>query len=97
MSGTTPDREEQGELLIKGPTLFSGYWQNGELINPVDSGGWYRTGDLVSKNEQGEYLYHGRLDRMLKCSGYRVEPAEAETLINAIPVARQSPQQDDSH
>ena len=42
-----------------------------------------RTGGRGSK-QYGEYCYHGRLDRMLKCSGYRVEPAEIEQYISQL-------------
>ena len=73
--------EVNGELLVKGPSLMSGYWKQGGLETVFDRNGWYRSGDRVSRNETGEFLYHGRLDRMLKCSGYRVEPAEIEALI----------------
>lgn len=71
-----------GELLVTSPNNFSGYWQQGKLL-PVNSN-LYSTGDKVSLNDLGEYLYHGRLDRMLKCSGYRVEPAEIEQCINQL-------------
>jgi len=61
---------------------FSGYWQQGKL-QPCNSD-TYTTSDKVSLNNKGEYQYHGRLDRMLKCSGYRVEPAEIEQCINQL-------------
>jgi amino acid adenylation domain-containing protein len=76
---------ESGELLVNGENNFSGYWHNGQLDNAPVQKSWYRTGDKVSRNEEGEYCYHGRLDRMLKCSGYRVEPAEIEAVINQLP------------
>ncbi len=76
--------EESGELLVNCENNFSGYWHNGQLDNAAVQQGWYRTGDKVSQNELGEYCYHGRLDRMLKCSGYRVEPAEIEAVINQM-------------
>lgn len=76
---------ETGELLAKGANNFSGYWQQGGLQNPRTANAWYPTGDRVSRNQYGEYCYHGRLDRMLKCSGYRVEPAEIETVIEQCP------------
>lgn len=71
-----------GELQVNSLNNFSGYWQQGKLQarNPVT----YPTGDKVSLNQYGEYDYHGRLDRMLKCSGYRVEPAEIEQCINQL-------------
>jgi amino acid adenylation domain-containing protein len=81
--------EVNGELLVRGPNNFSGYWQNGRLDSSPVHDGWHRTGDNVSCNTQGEYCYHGRLDRMLKCSGYRVEPAEIEATINQFPEVEQ--------
>ncbi len=66
------------ELKVQSKNILSGYWQKGRLISALSSDNYYLTGDKVSLNEYGEYCYHGRLDRMLKCSGYRVEPAEIE-------------------
>lgn len=76
--------EDDGELCVRGPTMFSGYLQHGRVEPAQDRDGWYRSGDRVSVNAKGELLYHGRLDRMLKCSGYRVEPAEIEASIVAF-------------
>lgn len=75
---------ETGELWVRGPTLADGYWRNGRLHAMLNSDGWYATGDRVSL-DNGEYRFHGRLGRMLKCSGYRVEPAEIEAVVNALP------------
>lgn len=72
-----------GELWVRGPTLASGYWRAGSVQPFLNAQGWYVTGDRVSI-ELGEYRFHGRLGRMLKCSGYRVEPAEIEVVVNAI-------------
>jgi amino acid adenylation domain-containing protein len=73
-----PDNQE---LLVKSDNNFSGYWRQGTLQAVKLREGYYPTGDRVSLNERGEYCYHGRLDRMLKCSGFRVEPAEIEAAI----------------
>lgn len=72
-----------GELWVRGPTLASGYWQRGGLRPFLNAAGWYPTGDRASL-EQGEYRFHGRLGRMLKCAGYRVEPAEIEACVHAL-------------
>ena len=74
---------KDGQLWVKSDNNFSGYWQQGQLKARVLNQ-CYATGDKVSYNENGEYCYHGRLDRMLKCSGYRIEPAEIETVIHQI-------------
>lgn len=79
---------ETGELWVRGPTLASGYWSDGRLHPFLNDQDWYATGDRVSL-ENGEYCFHGRLGRMLKCSGYRVEPAEIEAAINALPGVRE--------
>jgi len=74
---------ETGELWVRGPTLASGYWANGCLRPFLNGQGWYPTGDCVSRVD-GEFRFHGRLGRMLKCSGYRVEPAEIEAAVHAL-------------
>ena len=74
---------ETGELWARGPGLASGYWGDGRLQPFLNQDGWYATGDKVSRID-GEYHFHGRLGRMIKCSGYRVEPAEIEASVNAM-------------
>lgn len=78
---------ETGELWVRGPTLASGYWERGGLRPFLDGAGWYATGDRVSLGG-GEYHFHGRLGRMLKCSGHRVEPAEIEASVGRLPGVR---------
>ncbi len=72
--------DASGELLVSGPCLMQGYWREGRL--QAAQGVWHHTGDRVSRNDKGELLYHGRIDRMIKVSGYRIEPAEIEAAIN---------------
>ena len=74
-----------GELQVRGPCLMAGYWRDGAPRPVFDEAGWFATGDRVSRNDRGEYLFHGRLDRMLKSAGYRIEPAEIEQVLNAMP------------
>lgn len=77
-----------GELYIAGPVLAHGYINSPEqtaqrfVTLPEMPGGQparaYRTGDLVSCDEEGELLYHGRIDNQVKINGYRVELSEVE-------------------
>jgi len=76
---------ERGELLVKGPCLMSGYWQDGRAVPALDAQGWFHSGDRVTVNAAGEFEYHGRLDRMIKSSGYRIEPAEIEQSLCTLP------------
>jgi amino acid adenylation domain-containing protein len=78
-----------GELLIGGPSLAVGYWENDDLTTEkfeVRNGRrWYRTGDLATRSKAGGYSVHGRTDQQLKVRGFRVEPGEIEAALNAIP------------
>lgn len=75
---------QRGELLVRGRCVMSGYWRDGSPQLPVDGEGWFATGDRVAVNANGEFEFHGRLDRMIKCAGYRIEPAEIEQVLNRL-------------
>ena len=62
-----------GELVVRGPTALAG-----EVA----------TGDRVQRDECGVYLFRGRLDRMVKLRGYRVEPGEVESVLRQHPAVR---------
>jgi len=70
----------EDELLVQGPCVMRGYWSGGKLQKNISL--WHHTGDKVSQNSNHDFLYHGRMDRMIKSSGYRIEPAEIEYHIN---------------
>ena len=73
----------EGELVVAGPGVMSGYWNLQErnarafLVDENDER-WYRTGDIVVEDEDGDYIFHGRRDRMVKRRGYRIELGEIE-------------------
>ncbi|MDC0073312.1 AMP-binding protein [Alphaproteobacteria bacterium] len=86
--------ECKGELLLGGGQLFEGYWKNDELnktaliqFKKTGSQIWYRTGDIVVRNNNGIFYYVGRIDSQIKLNGYRVELGEVE---NALRHASQS-------
>jgi acyl-CoA synthetase (AMP-forming)/AMP-acid ligase II len=91
-----PDTEEEitktgevGELRIKGPTVFSGYWKNPEATRcAFDTEGWFKTGDLFQiSGEQQEFLqFSSRLKDILIRGGMNISPVEIETLLLAHPV-----------
>ena len=64
--------------LLLGPGVFHSYFQDGELNRRVrvtiDDETFFKTGDLVHYNEQGELIYVGRFDFQFKIRGHRVEP-----------------------
>ncbi|WP_041710818.1 non-ribosomal peptide synthetase [Clostridium pasteurianum] len=90
---------EVGELWIGGIQLAKGYLNNNEKTseafktNPfkyVPGDYLYRTGDLTTKNAQGEYEYHGRIDNQIKIRGFRVELGEIEAVIHSHPGVKEA-------
>lgn len=59
----------EGELQLRSPCLFNGYWQDPEATNSSMDEGWYRTGDLVEISPEGEVKIIGRMKDVLKTSG----------------------------
>ncbi|MFG2044941.1 class I adenylate-forming enzyme family protein [Dactylosporangium sp. NPDC048998] len=86
-----PDGEEvaageQGEMCLRGSGMMLGYHNrpevNAELFLP---GGWYRTGDIVTKTADGLHFYVGRIKDMVKRSGENISCAEVEHVIFGMP------------
>lgn len=80
-----------GEICIKTSGdqlpcgLFLGYYQDEERTKAVWHDGWYHTGDLAWRDEDGFYWYVGRADDVIKSSGYRIGPFEIENVIMELP------------
>lgn len=80
----------QGEILLKSPALFRGYWKNPVATAGALRDGWLHTGD-IGKFDQDGYLYLlGRKKEMIKCSGYSVFPEEVETFLLRHPAVAQA-------
>jgi fatty-acyl-CoA synthase len=70
-----------GELAVRGPTLFSGYWQ-AEATNAHDfRGGWFHMGDVFRRNADGSLDFVDRAKYMIKTGGENVYPAEIERVL----------------
>jgi amino acid adenylation domain-containing protein len=78
---------EVGELFVDGPTVMLGYWNAGA---PLMARRPYATGDLVSKRPDGELMYHGRRDHMVKVHGYRIELGEVESALLQHPAVQEA-------
>jgi amino acid adenylation domain-containing protein len=90
---------DEGELYVRGPALMRGYWGQPDktrqvlVLNPFQDAydePAYRTGDLVTVDEQGNYVFLGRRDGMVKTRGYRVELGEVEAALYAHPAIREA-------
>jgi long-chain acyl-CoA synthetase len=77
---------ERGELLIKGPQVFSGYWNNPtETERTLLPGGWLRTGDVVTVDEDGFTTIVDRVKELIITGGFNVAPSEVETVLRGHP------------
>jgi acyl-coenzyme A synthetase/AMP-(fatty) acid ligase len=74
-----------GELLVKGPSICSGYFNDIEETRRVFCGGWLRTRDLARQDQDGFLWIEGRTGAFLKIRGARVSFAEVEARVSAIP------------
>ena len=73
--------DEIGEMVVRGPTLFSGYWDAENTNKTVFRDGWFHTGDLFSRSAMGELSFKGRSKYMIKSGGENIYPAEIEQLL----------------
>ncbi|MBT4046272.1 MAG: acyl--CoA ligase [Rhodospirillaceae bacterium] len=70
-----------GEVALRGPTLFSGYW-NADETNAHDfRNGWFHMGDVLRRNEDGTLDYVDRVKYMIKSGGENIYPAEIEQVM----------------
>ena len=80
---------ETGEIWLRGPNVFSGYWNLPEATAETFADGWFRTGDLASWDEQGLTYVVGRSKEMYKSGGLNVYPAEVEAVLGQHPAVHE--------
>ncbi|TXF89149.1 long-chain fatty acid--CoA ligase [Neolewinella aurantiaca] len=74
-----------GELLLRGPMVTPGYWQNEAATQSAFQGEWFKTGDVVQRDEDGYFFVVGRLKEMYISGGENVYPAEIERWLEKHP------------
>ena len=79
-----PD-ETPGEVAVRGPTLFSGYWRNDETNAKDFRNGWFHLGDLMVRHADGTFDFVDRAKYMIKSGGENIYPAEIEQVLLADP------------
>jgi fatty-acyl-CoA synthase len=88
------DREvepgEAGEIIVKGPNVFTGYWNKPAETRDATRGGWFHTGDMGRRDEEGFIYIVGRKVEMIISSGENIYPAEVERVIQALPEVREA-------
>ncbi|KAJ9628140.1 hypothetical protein H2204_009542 [Knufia peltigerae] len=85
-AGTEVPIGEEGEIWIKGPNIFKGYFQNPEATaEAVDADGWYRTGDIGYVDKNHNIYITDRVKELIKYNGFQVAPAQLEGILLAHP------------
>lgn len=85
-SGETVPIGQSGELCVKGPQVFSGYWNRPqETVDAFTADGWFRTGDIARFDATGHLFLVDRLKDMILVSGFNVYPNEIEGVVALMP------------
>ena len=83
--------EGMGELLVKGPSIMLGYYQNEEATKEAIEDGWFHTGDLAKIDEDGYIFICGRKKSVIVLkNGKNIFPEEMEALVNKIEGVKES-------
>lgn len=91
IGGMTVRTNGVGEILVKGPTVFAGYWNNEEATKEALHGEWYNTGDLGEILDNGKLMITGRKkDLIVTAGGKNVSPGPMEDILRAHPLVSQA-------
>jgi long-chain acyl-CoA synthetase len=86
--GDAPADDGPGEIWVRGPNLFSGYWPDG--AGGPDDDGWLATGDLAYPDQDGDLHLVDRRSDLILVSGFNVYPAEVERVLDTHPAVAES-------
>ncbi len=76
---------EVGEIWLKGPNVTPGYWGKPQETEAAFESGWFRTGDLGKKDDEGYYFITDRLKHIIICGGENISPKEVESVLDRHP------------
>jgi acyl-CoA synthetase (AMP-forming)/AMP-acid ligase II len=82
--------ENEGELIVRNPGILIGYHNLPEESARRIRDGWYYTGDVCRRDEEGFYYFVGRNDDMFVCGGENIFPIEVESLLERHPAVHQA-------
>jgi fatty-acyl-CoA synthase len=80
---------EEGEILVRGPSVMDGYFERPDATAAVFHEGWLRTGDMGAMDENGFVYFHDRLKDMVKTGGLNVYSQEVERALQKFPAVRE--------
>ena len=74
-----------GEIYMKGPNLFAGYWRRPEATAEAHRDGWFRTGDIATRSADGYFTLQGRRSDLIISGGFNIYPREIEEFLAEQP------------
>ncbi len=80
----------EGELVVRGPNVFAGYWGDADATAAAFADGWLLTGDVAERDDEGYYRMVGRLKDMVISGGENVYPAELENVLHEHPAVAEA-------
>jgi malonyl-CoA/methylmalonyl-CoA synthetase len=81
---------ETGELLVRGPNVFAGYWGQEAATSAAFVDGWFKTGDLAERAEDGYVTLKGRRSELIISGGFNIYPREIEDLLTGLAGIREA-------
>ena len=79
----------EGELQVRGPNVFAGYWRKPEATVAAFDDGWFKTGDLATVSDDGYYTLLGRKSDLIISGGFNIYPREIEDFLLEQPEVRE--------
>ncbi len=83
--GQDAEDGEPGEIWVKGRNVANEYWRNPELTAEALKDGWFRTGDMARRDENGFYWFVDRIKHVIISGGENIYPAEIERILRDVP------------
>jgi malonyl-CoA/methylmalonyl-CoA synthetase len=77
--------DDTGELHLKGPNVFAGYWRREEATRAAFVDGWFKTGDIATRSDDGYYTLCGRRSDLIISGGFNIYPREIEEFLAEQP------------
>jgi long-chain acyl-CoA synthetase len=88
--GNEVDKGERGEIVMRGPFVMKGYWNKPEATEDTIRDGWFHTGDVGEKDDDGYFFIVDRKKELIIRGGYNVYPREIEEVLYAHPAVREA-------
>jgi fatty-acyl-CoA synthase len=89
-SGGLVEGAGEGELVVRGPNVFAGYWGDLDATAAAFADGWLLTGDVAVRDDEGYYRIVGRLKELVISGGENVYPAELENVLHEHPAVAEA-------